>query len=122
MRKSDWRRFVVLSTALALASVACDPNDDESDDDDASCSSLCEDAKDCPNADQGVDCRDQCGQSEALASRADCNGQWDDLIDCIDHVPDICRISSDECMAENQAFSRCMSNYCETHLDDCVEI
>ncbi|HEX6765893.1 MAG TPA: hypothetical protein VF103_10460 [Polyangiaceae bacterium] len=119
MRKRCWGRLAVLSVALSFVSVGCKGNDDDDNDDGSSCSRICEDAKDCPGSDQSIDCREACDQNEALVDRAGCNAEYDDLTDCLGDASDICEASSNECASENEAALRCITRYCETHIDEC---
>jgi hypothetical protein len=100
--------FVVPMLAMAFFATGCG----------ASCSSLCEDAKDCKDADKSVDCDKYCDDQEAFNEKAGCSDQYDDAVSCAGDQDDICKPDEKACESEGKALFSCQSKYCEKHLDD----
>jgi hypothetical protein len=103
--------FVVPMLAMAFFATGCG----------ASCESLCEDGKECKDADKGRDCDKECEEAEDLADKAGCTDQYDDVVSCLGDEDDICKIDEDTCKSEFSAQQKCMAKYCEKHLDECLE-
>jgi hypothetical protein len=76
----------------------------------ASCESLCEDGKGCPNANASLDCSKSCADAEAINSAANCGAQYDDLLSCQGGKSDVC--STSECQVEVTAYAACTFDYC----------
>jgi hypothetical protein len=84
-----------------------------------SCASLCEKAAECDGSQGVADCRNQCEEIERIVERADCEDDFRDFLNCASEVPDICRVSDDQCAAEVQVYGECVTLYCERYPDDC---
>jgi len=100
--------FVVPMLAMAFFATGCG----------ASCESLCEDRKECKDADKGVDCDKECEEEEEFADKAGCTDQMDDLTSCYGDEDDICKVDEDTCKSELKAAIDCAAKYCEKHPTD----
>lgn len=77
----------------------------------ASCESVCEDQNECPAATK-VDCEDSCRKSEKLSEDADCSAQYDDMIDCMGDMSDVCSVKDTSCDPKISAYVGCTLPYC----------
>ena len=85
-----------------------------------SCDSVCDDAQDCPGATK-VNCDDACGKSETLAEDAGCSDQYDDMINCLGDMNDICSDKDTSCDSKVSAYVGCALPYCmnASHAAQC---
>lgn len=107
------RCFHGLALVLAaLAPVGCSSYD---------CEDYCEDVQDCPQFDDSyaANCSVTCGQMEDLVDAAGCPDAFDDYLDCIGDVDDICIMYEDaedlaemECYSEAMSYGVCIMAYC----------
>ena len=86
----------------------------------ADCEDVCEEAQDCPGADDDEDCSKICEDAESLNEDAGCEDAFDDYISCIDDEDDICvedetDISKIPCSSEATAYGTCVGKYCASH-------
>jgi hypothetical protein len=100
--------FVVPMLAMAFFATGCG----------ASCESLCEDGKECKDAEKSVDCDKQCEEADDFAEKSDCSDQYDDVVSCMGDQDDICKVDEKACESELKAWGTCVSKYCTKHLDD----
>lgn len=86
----------------------------------ASCDSVCDDAQGCPGATK-ANCDDACGKSETLAEDAGCSDQYDDMIDCLGDMNDICSEKDPSCDSKISAYMGCALPYCmnANHATQC---
>lgn len=105
-------RKLILVPALALSAFITGCGDD--------CTSVCEDSKDCADADKSTDCDKACDESKKAADEAGCSDQYDDLLSCLSDIDDLCKSDGTECIKETLALSSCTLKYCEAHPDASV--
>lgn len=89
-------RGSILIILVALSTVACGPD----------CTALCEDAKECGDASEELDCEERCEDNEKTAEAAGCETQYEDVLSCLDGLDDVC--DDDGCSSESKALQECM--------------
>jgi hypothetical protein len=115
-----WTRFLAL--AFVPCAVACiDDFDNIGDGQFGSgpdCASLCERLDDCESEPSGTDCTGSCRDAEEMVRREGCQAEWEDLLDCLDDLSDICAYQR-VCETESERVSACISDDCLDSGDDC---
>lgn len=84
--------------------------------------SLCEDAKECKDADaffQDLDCAKFAKDTVEAADRLGCSSEYSDLVDCQSGI-DVCadHTAADPCPAETKAVATCSQAYCNSNPED----
>jgi hypothetical protein len=100
--------------AFALFAVGCG-------DDEATCESACEDAKDCEGADaedKAVDCGEVCGGDvKAQNEKIGCQDEYQAVIDCGTGLDDVCDDAA--CEDESSKYLSCVVTACTETPEDC---
>ncbi|NUP07536.1 MAG: hypothetical protein HOW73_15920 [Polyangiaceae bacterium] len=75
------------------------------------CVALCEDSKECPEADVSTNCEQACETAKEGVQSLDCFSQYEDMIDCQAGFDDVCApdTSCDELVA---TFNDCVIDAC----------
>jgi hypothetical protein len=81
------------------------------------CVALCEDSKECPEADVSANCEQLCEEEKESVQSLDCLAQYEDAIDCTASWDDVCAPDSscDELIAE---FESCRADACASDPDN----
>ncbi len=94
-------RLFIAAFALAVLSSGCtDP-----------CVALCEDNKECPDADVSINCTDQCEAKKTNIEGQNCLAEYEDLVDCQTGLDDVCT-PGDQCAEPQATFDTCVTNAC----------
>jgi hypothetical protein len=81
----------------------------------ADCAELCEQAQSCSDSQSSGDCESECAQAQDLAEEADCDGEFDDYVDCVADAADVCTIDEGTCQEEGFAYGFCILGYCQAN-------
>lgn len=92
-----WRWLFVIGAATGL--FGCGPD----------CTAMCEDAKDCPNANKSADCEKSCEDAERIAEGAGCESQYESMLDCEDDNQDKICDAGESCKKELGALAACLA-------------
>ncbi len=92
-------------------------NDTPSPDEEASCEDICEV---CMAPALGESCQKFCGEALVDVSNAKCSAAFTTVLHCRKKAANSCAI--DACPTEDNAFSACILEYCESHYmtDVCI--
>ncbi len=83
------------------------------------CRLLCEEQEDadCYGANDAVDCEYYCKHTEDLVTNADCQGDWEQYILCLDDIDNICDANPEPCKPDED----CRDPKCDNEYDDLVD-
>lgn len=73
------------------------------------CAAMCEDGKDCPDANKSIDCEKTCEDAEKTAEGAGCESQYESMLDCEDDNKDKICSAGESCKKESEALATCMA-------------
>jgi hypothetical protein len=90
-----WAWVMVVAAGL----IGCGPD----------CASMCEDGKDCPDANKSIDCEKTCEEAEKTAEGAGCESQYESMLDCEDDNKDEICSAGESCKKELEALATCMA-------------
>jgi len=106
-RETLMKKLAVALFFCTLPLVACG--------DDYSCKDYCEAGNSCDGVTQ-EDCDAMCSNIDKLNDKADCGGEFDDVLSCVkDNEDEICDENSNACDDEMGKWVGCGIGYCMTH-------